>query len=105
MSQDQPPTTTKANIVESVYGLGGFTKRQSADLVALVFETIKENLEKGTKIKISGFGNFEVRVKNPRPGRNPQTGEEILIEGRRILKFKPSQILKDGLNDEGGDGG
>ena len=100
MSQDQTNTTTKANIVESVYRLGGFTKRESADLVALVFETIKENLENGTKIKVSGFGNFEVREKRPRPGRNPQTGEEIMIDGRRILKFKPSQILKDCLNDE-----
>ncbi len=99
-SEKATDTTTKAHIIESVYNLEGFTKRQSAELVALVFDTMKETLAKGTKIKISGFGNFEVRQKNPRPGRNPQTGQEIMIEGRRILKFKPSQILKDGLNGE-----
>jgi integration host factor subunit alpha len=91
-------TLTKADIVQSVYEMGSFTKRESADLVALVFDTIKEQLADGTKIKVSGFGNFEVRDKSPRAGRNPQTGERITIEGRRILKFKPSQILKDNLN-------
>lgn len=91
-------TLTKADIVQSVYEMGSFTKRESADLVALVFDTIKEQLAEGAKIKVSGFGNFEVRDKSPRAGRNPQTGERITIDGRRILKFKPSQILKDNLN-------
>ncbi len=98
MTTEDVATMTKADIVQAVYEMGTFTKRESADLVALVFNTMKEELSGGTKIKISGFGNFEVRQKQPRPGRNPQTGEEIMIEGRRILKFKPSQILKEGLN-------
>jgi integration host factor subunit alpha len=94
-------TMTKSDIVQEVYkqGAGLFTKRESADLVDLVFTTIKDQLAEGAKIKISGFGNFEVRQKNPRAGRNPQTGDKITIEGRRILKFKPSQILKENLNE------
>ena len=60
----------------------------------LVFDTMKETLEKGEKIKISGFGNFVVRQKRPRIGRNPQTGEEIEISARRVLTFRPSQVLK-----------
>lgn len=90
---------TKADIVDTVYEkLGGFSKKESAQLVDLVFEIIKETLESGEKIKISGFGNFVVREKGPRPGRNPQTGEEITISARRVLTFKPSQVLKASLN-------
>ena len=90
---------TKAEIVQAVYTkLGGFSKKESADLVDLVFETMKETLGRGEKIKISGFGNFVVREKNARKGRNPQTGEEILLDARRVLTFKPSQVLKNALN-------
>lgn len=98
-------TTTKADLVDAVYELEEFTKRESADLVALVFDVLKETLADGTKVKISGFGNFEVREKKPRPGRNPQTKQEITIDGRRVLKFKPSQILKEQLNAVPLDGG
>ena len=91
---------TKADIIEGVYEKVGFSKKESADLVDLVFETMKETLGRGEKIKISGFGNFVVRTKQPRPGRNPQTGEEIVIEARRVLTFKPSNVLKTALNDE-----
>ncbi len=91
-------TFTKANIIDAVYELETLTKRDSADMVALVFEVMKETLEEGTKVKISGFGNFEVRQKDPRLGRNPKTKQVITIDGRRILKFKPSQILKEQLN-------
>jgi integration host factor subunit alpha len=63
-----------------------------------VFDTIKETLERGEKIKISGFGNFVVREKKPRVGRNPQTGEEIEITARKVLTFRPSQVLKAALN-------
>jgi integration host factor subunit alpha len=91
---------TKAEIVQAVYSrLGGFSKKESADLVDLVFETMKETLGRGEKIKISGFGNFVVRDKNARAGRNPQTGQEITISARRVLTFKPSQVLKNVLND------
>ncbi|MBX7149367.1 integration host factor subunit alpha [bacterium] len=89
---------TKAEIVESVYEKIGFSKKEAQDIVELVFDTIKETLEKGEKIKISGFGNFVVRQKRPRIGRNPQTGEEIEITQRKVLTFKPSQILKMALN-------
>jgi integration host factor subunit alpha len=91
---------TKAEIVQAVYSrLGGFSKKESADLVDLVFETMKETLGRGEKIKISGFGNFVLRDKRQRQGRNPQTGEPITITERRVLNFKASQLLKEALND------
>ena len=92
---------TKAEIVHAVYNrLGGFSKKEAADLVDLVFETMKETLGRGEKIKISGFGNFVLRDKRQRQGRNPQTGDPILITERRVLSFKASQLLKVALNDE-----
>jgi integration host factor subunit alpha len=91
---------TKAEIVEHIYEQVGFSKKESAELVEQVFQTIKETLARGEKVKISGFGNFVVRPKNARKGRNPQTGKEILLEARRVLTFKPSLVLKNVLNDE-----
>jgi integration host factor subunit alpha len=94
-------TMTKADIIEHVYEkVGGFSKKEAAEIVEVVFDTIKETLERGEKIKISGFGNFVVRDKNSRVGRNPQTGKEITISARRVLTFKPSQVLKNALNGE-----
>jgi integration host factor subunit alpha len=94
---------TKADIVETVYEkVGGFSKKEAADIVETVFDSIKNTLERGEKIKISGFGNFVVRDKGSRTGRNPQTGEEITISARRVLTFKPSQVLKNSLNNEPG---
>lgn len=96
---------TKAEIVQALYSkVGGFSRKESAELVDLVFEMMKETLGKGEKIKVSGFGNFVLRDKRQRPGRNPQTGEAIRISERRVLTFKASQILKQALNDEGGPG-
>ena len=92
---------TKAEIVEQIYEKVGFSKKESSDIVELVFELMKETLEKGEKIKISGFGNFVVRQKRPRVGRNPQTGEEIEISARKVLTFRPSQVLKTALNKDG----
>ena len=89
---------TKADIIESVYEKVGFSKKEAAETVEMVFDTIKETLERGEKIKISGFGNFIVRDKKSRVGRNPQTGEEIEISARRVLTFRPSQVLKNALN-------
>jgi len=95
---------TKADIVNAVYErIGGFSKKEAADLVDLVFETMKETLGRGEKIKISGYGNFVLRDKRPRQGRNPQTGEPITISDRRVLSFKPSQILKQTLNTRKGE--
>ncbi len=90
---------TKADIVENVYEQVGFSKKESAEIVELVFDTIKRTLESGEKIKISGFGNFIVREKKARIGRNPQTGQEIEISARRVLTFRPSQVLKSALNE------
>lgn len=89
---------TKADIVESVYEKVGFSKKEAAQMVEMVFEIMKDNLERGEKIKISGFGNFLVKEKRARKGRNPQTGKEIQISPRRVLSFKPSQALKKLLN-------
>jgi integration host factor subunit alpha len=91
---------TKADIVEQIYELVGFSKKESAELVEKVFEAIKDTLARGEKVKVSGFGNFVVRPKNARKGRNPQTGQEILLDARRVLTFKPSLVLKNLLNGE-----
>jgi integration host factor subunit alpha len=93
-------TVTKADIVEKVYQKIGFTKKEASRLVEMVFDSIKVTLEKGEKVKISGFGNFVVRKKKERVGRNPQTGEQIKISARHVLTFRPSQVLKAVLNGE-----
>src|ERR1700675_1655798 len=93
-------TMTKADIVEKVYEKIGFSKKEASELVELVFHEIKTILQNGEKIKISGFGNFIVRGKNERVGRNPQTGEQIKISARRVLTFRPSQVLKAMMNGE-----
>lgn len=89
---------TKADIVEKIYEKVGLSKKESADLVEQVFDLIKNTLEEGEKIKIAGFGNFIVKEKADRRGRNPQTGDEIVISARKILTFKPSQVLKAEIN-------
>ncbi len=89
---------TKADLVETIYEKIGFSRKESAEIVDLVFDLMKETLEGGEKIKISGFGNFIVRQKRSRKGRNPQTGTEIQISARRVLTFKPSQVLRKSLN-------
>lgn len=94
---------TKAEIVQALYSkVGGFSKKESADLVDLIFEMMKETLGRGEKIKVSGFGNFVLRDKKQRPGRNPQTGQPIEISERRVLTFKASQVLKQALNPRRG---
>ena len=91
---------TKADIAEKIYTntYNGFTKREAADLAETVFDILKDALETGGKVKISGFGNFEVKQKADRRGRNPQTGDTITITARRVLTFKPSVLLKQALN-------
>ena len=95
---------TKAELIEAVYSKVGISKKESADLVELIFDTMKDTLSKGEKIKISGFGNFVVREKRSRMGRNPQTGESMEISARRVLTFRPSQVLKNDLNGESTEG-
>ena len=89
---------TKVDIIESIYEKVGFSKKDVAKIIETIFDLIKENLQHEEKIKISGFGNFVVRKKRARRGRNPQTGGDIEISSRRILTFKPSQVLKAALN-------
>lgn len=89
---------TKIDIVENIYEKVGFSKKEVAKIVESVFDIMKETLQQEEKVKISGFGNFVVRRKKARRGRNPQTGGDIEITARRILTFKPSQVLKTALN-------
>lgn len=91
---------TKADIFEKVQDNTGLTKKESAEMVEAVFSIMKNALESGDNLKISGFGRFLVKKKADRRGRNPQTGETITIEARRILTFKPSGVLKDQINRE-----
>ena len=89
---------TKADIVERIHQKIGFSKKESSEMVESVFSILKNTLESGEKIKIAGFGNFVVKQKADRRGRNPQTGDSITIAARRILTFKPSQVLKNAIN-------
>lgn len=93
-------TMTKADIIERVYQKLGFSKKEASELVELVFDSLKNTLQAGEKVKISGFGNFLIRDKKERIGRNPQTGDQIKISARRVLTFRPSQVLKAILNGE-----
>lgn len=85
---------TKADLVERLHEELGFNKREAKEFVECFFEEIRSSLEDGTAVKLSGFGNFNLRDKNERPGRNPKTGEEIPITARRVVTFRPGQKLK-----------
>ena len=93
---------TKADMAEQLFEELGINKREAKELVELFFEEIRSALERGRQVKLSGFGNFDLRDKNQRPGRNPKTGEEIPITARRVDTFRPGQKLKarvDALKD------
>lgn len=85
---------TKADMAERLFDEFGLNKREAKDLVEMFFEEIRNALESGQQVKLSGFGNFNLRAKNERPGRNPKTGEEIPITARRVVSFHPGQKLK-----------
>ena len=85
---------TKAEMAEALFDELGLNKREAKELVDLFFEEVRQALEAGAQIKLSGFGNFDLRSKNQRPGRNPKTGEEIPITARRVVTFRPGQKLK-----------
>ena len=85
---------TKAEMAEHLYEERGFNKREAKELVELFFEEIRTALENNEQVKLSGFGNFDLRDKSERPGRNPKTGEEIPITARRVVTFRPGQKLK-----------
>ena len=93
-------TLTKAKLATLLHQRVGVTKKEASDLVDEVFGLMRDQLSGGDKVKISGFGNFLVRDKAARRGRNPQTNEEIIIARRRVLTFRPSQVLRTALNDE-----
>ncbi|MBL4895193.1 MAG: integration host factor subunit alpha [Emcibacter sp.] len=88
-------TVTRADLSEAVYQEVGLSRNESAELVEAVLDEISKNLVEGDNVKISSFGSFIVRSKDGRIGRNPKTGEEVPIEPRRVLVFRPSQVLKN----------
>jgi integration host factor subunit alpha len=85
---------TKADIADRLFDEVGLNKREAKEFVDAFFEAIKNALEEGENVKLSGFGNFQLREKNQRPGRNPKTGEEIPISARRVVTFRPGQKLR-----------
>jgi integration host factor subunit alpha len=85
---------TKADMAERLFDDLGLNKREAKELVEAFFEEVRGSLEIGRQVKLSGFGNFDLRDKNQRPGRNPKTGEEIPISARRVVTFRPGQKLK-----------
>ncbi len=87
-------TLTKAAMAEHLFLDVGLNKREAKEFVDAFFEAIRESLERGEQVKLSGFGNFDLRDKNQRPGRNPKTGEEIPISARRVVTFRPGQKLR-----------
>ncbi len=88
---------TKADIVERIFKEVGLNKKEAAEMVDMVFDVIKDTLGKGEKVKISGFGNFSIRDKSTRMGRNPQTGDSMEISARRVLTFKASNVLREDI--------
>ncbi|MDR6603107.1 integration host factor subunit alpha [Achromobacter deleyi] len=90
----EPRTLTKAELAELLFERVGLNKREAKDIVDTFFEEIRDALARGDSVKLSGFGNFQVRDKPPRPGRNPKTGETIPIAARRVVTFHASQKLK-----------
>lgn len=94
---------TKAEIAENLSDTFGFNKRESKDLVEQFYNEMTEVLVKGEQIKLSGFGNFELKDKSARPGRNPRTGEDVPISARRVVTFKPGQKLRAQIDNYGKD--
>lgn len=93
-AEKELPTLTKAELAELLFEQVGLNKREAKDMVETFFDEIRNALEAGDSVKLSGFGNFQLRDKPQRPGRNPKTGEEIPITARRVVTFHPSQKLK-----------
>ncbi|GGC71848.1 integration host factor subunit alpha [Undibacterium terreum] len=100
-AEKELPTLTKAELAELLFEQVGLNKREAKDMVETFFDEIRNALERGEAVKLSGFGNFQLRDKPQRPGRNPKTGEEIPITARRVVTFHASQKLK-GMVDEVG---
>jgi integration host factor subunit alpha len=92
-------TWTKAHIVENLFAKNLFTKSECAQIVETLFEIIKQALEQGEDVLVSGFGKFSVKDKNQRRGRNPQTGQPIMLDPRKVVTFKCSGVLRSRIND------
>ena len=92
---------TKANLAEHLFNVMGLNKREARELVELFYEEFRSSLEKGEAVKLSGFGNFNLRDKSQRPGRNPKTGEEIPITARRVVTFRAGHKLKSRVEHYG----
>ena len=97
-----PITLTKADMVEHLFEEVGLNKREAKDLVEMFFEEVRDALETGKNVKLSGFDNFMLRDKTQRPGRNPKTGEEIPVTARRVVTFRPGQKLKQRVEEYAG---
>ena len=91
---------TKADLADAIYASFPVDKQKAAKVVEDYIELIKEALEKESKVMLSGFGSYEVHYKHPRKGRNPQTGDSIILRARKVVKFKPSQLLRKAINHE-----
>ena len=98
----ETPALTKAHLADLLFEQIGLNKRESKDMVDAFFDLIAQRLVEGEDVKLSGFGNFQIRVKAPRPGRNPRTGESIPIEARRVVTFHASSKLKEQLQEPAG---
>ena len=94
---------TKAEVAEHLFEKVGLSKRDAKEMVEIFFEEIRETLERGEQVKLSGFGNFDLRQKSERPGRNPKTGEDIPISARKVVTFRPGQKLKSRVEDGNSD--
>ncbi len=92
-------TVTRADLCEAVYQKVGLSRTESAELVEMVLQEISDSLTRGESVKLSSFGSFVVRSKGERVGRNPKTGEEVPIAPRRVMVFKPSNVLKQKMNE------
>ncbi len=91
---------TKADLADAIYAALPVDKQKAARIVEDYIELIKESLERDGKVMLSGFGSYEVKAKPPRRGRNPQTGDTITLRARKVVKFKPSQLLRKAINGE-----
>ena len=98
----ETPALTKAHLADLLFDQIGLNKRESKDMLDSFFDLISDSLVEGEDMKISGFGNFQIRTKAPRPGRNPRTGESIPIEARRVVTFHASHKLKEQIQRNGG---
>jgi integration host factor subunit alpha len=100
----ETPALTKAQLADLLFDQIGLNKRESKDMIDAFFDLISQSLVEGVDVKLSGFGNFQIRTKAPRPGRNPRTGEAIPIQARRVVTFHASSKLKEQIQNAGGEG-